>query len=732
MKSNHTIANSRSPKIWQEGFPIGNGEFGAMVWGDGNPFAFTLDRADLWDLRNDTSFMDQLEYNYKSLQQLVDEKKWDEVDEIFELRQTRDNPVGPTKISIGRAELVVEGSSGFNCGLDIDKAVVNVSFKSPSGQHQLTSFIHKSQNVLCIRITEPPVNTALRMIPLAEMSEPLSKLNHPAPTITEDGNLQVLVQEIPGGPFYCLVWNTTGNEFYLVAESGKSAEIAQQKARHTWQTASDTGFDALIESHIAQWSDFWSQSAVYLPEAHLELLWYFGIYLLASSAKKGSIPPGLQGLWAMDGEVPPWRGDYHADMNVQETFWPACASGHLDLLDSWCDHMKACIEPARKFTKAFFGTEGTFWLACTIPDYTPVPCWHTVNLGWSHTGWLGWLVWLRWRYSMDTDWLAETGYPVIAEIFKFFNANLVEESDGYLHIPLSSSPEYKENKPEAWCKDPNVDIALIRRCCDWIIEMEAALGISELTAKAINLKNDLLPYSLTEKKELCLWPGKVLDESHRHPSQLMAIHPAMDLTIDGEEDTKAIIEASVEQFLALGQYQWAGHTYAQMISFASVLDRSGWAYDSLRQFHEHWIGPNGLHFNRDLTNSGMSAFRIGDGNMNDAPFTMEASNAVSAGISDMLVQGWGDVLRIFPAVPNHWRDISFENLLTEGAFKVSAVRKKGQTIHVKVIAGADRTLNMKDPFNGAEIKIKENATLKNGIYTAQMKKGNELTFTISE
>jgi hypothetical protein len=80
--------------------------------------------------------------------------------------------------------------------------------------------------------------------------------------------------------------------------------------------------------------------------------------------------------------------------------------------------------------------------------------------------------------------LAETGYPVLAEIFKFYRANLRKEADGRLHIPISSSPEYCENAPQAWCKDPSIDIALIRRTCEWIVEMEEALGKSELTAAA--------------------------------------------------------------------------------------------------------------------------------------------------------------------------------------------------------------------------------------------------------
>lgn len=424
----------------------------------------------------------------------------------------------------------------------------------------------------------------------------------------------------------------------------------------------------------------------------------------------------------MDGVIAPWRGDYHADMNVQETFWPAFPSGHLSLVDNWCDLMRRCLPQAQEFTRRFFGTEGAFWLCCTLPGYTPVPCWHTVQFGWSHSGWLAWLVWLRWRYSMDTEWLADTGYPIVSEIFKFYRANLVEGDDGYLHVPLSSSPEYRENKPEAWCKDPNIDLALIRRCCDWVVEMEEALGKADLSPLAREVRRKLVPYALTAGKALCLWPGKPLDESHRHPSHLMAVHPAMDLTMEEDDDTRQIIDASLEHYFALGQYLWAGHTYAQMASFAAVVGRAEFAYDCLRQFDYYWLGPNGLHFNRDTRNTGHTAYRG-----QDLQFTLEASCGIAAGISDMLVQGWRDVIRVFPAVPERWTDLAFRNLLTEGAYRVSALRRAGQTVYVSVVAGVNRTLRLRNPFDEGEVMILgAEFRREDGLLIADLEAGQEV------
>lgn len=721
----HVIRLAVAPEQWHKGLPIGNGELGAMFWGAGSPLNFTLDRADLWDLRANWAYRDDPRYTYKELRRLVQEQKFAEAKEVFEDRVLRDNPVGPTKISIGRAELKFGEAKLLEVSLDLDQALICGQVQTPNGLHTVEAFIHRQRNVLCLQFDRCPPDAVLDVMPLAQISPAMAALNHPAPERREEGGVTILAQQIPEGPAWAVAWTRHGDCFYLSAETGTNTAAAMELAQKAVHVAVGSGYEALREQHIVAWREFWTSSAVQLPEADLERLWYEGVYLLASSAKRGFPPPGLQGLWAMDGVPPPWRGDYHADMNVQETFWPAAATGHLELLDAWCDYMRDCIPKSEAFTQQVFGTEGTFWPVCTVAGFTQVPTWHTVEFSWSHSGWLAWLAWLRWSYSMDTQWLRQTGYAVIAGVFRFYRANLEADSEGRLHVPLSSNPEYRENLGDAWARDPNIDLALIRRCCDWIVELETALELKELSPSANDIRKRLAPYALTEQKVLCLWPAKPLDDSHRHPSHLMAIHPAMDLTIDGDAEQKAIINASVDQYLALGKWKWAGHTYVQLVGFAAVLGRGDWAYENLLQFRDHWIGTNGLHFNADLSGAKTSMFQAAAGSV--PPFTMEANNAMSAGICDMLVQGWGGVVRIFPAIPLHWRDVSFRDLRCEGAFRVSAERRAGLTCRVRVTAETKGVLKLRNPFGNTAFTVEGAAVEREGDFIiASLKQGQSL------
>ena len=50
----------------------------------------------------------------------------------------------------------------------------------------------------------------------------------------------------------------------------------------------------------------------------------------------------------------------------------------------------------------------------------------------------------------------------------------------------------------------------------------------------------------------------------------------------------------------------------------------------------------------------------------------------------MLIQSWGDTIRIFPAVPAKWPEVGFSDLRAEGAFLVGALRKEGRTVFVSI------------------------------------------------
>ena len=81
-----------------------------------------------------------------------------------------------------------------------------------------------------------------------------------------------------------------------------------------------------------------------------------------------------------------------------------------------------------------------------------------------------------------------------------------------------------------------------------------------------------------------------------------------------------------------------------------------------------------------------------------SPPLAEANGALVAAINEMLLQSFGGVVEVFPAVPMSWQDVAFEGFLAEGGFEVSARREHGQTAEMSVLSRLGGRLTLVSPF----------------------------------
>jgi alpha-L-fucosidase 2 len=123
------------------------------------------------------------------------------------------------------------------------------------------------------------------------------------------------------------------------------------------------------------------------------------------------------------------------------------------------------------------------------------------------------------------------------------------------------------------------------------------------------------------------------------------------------------------------------------------------AAEALRTFATCFCLPNSFHVNGDQSGTGKSKFTY-------RPFTLEGNFACAAGIQEMLLQSHNGVLRIFPAIPESWQDVSFNTMRAEGALLVSAVRAGGKTRSVKIASEKGGIVKMINPFAGDNFKTK--------------------------
>ena len=99
---------------------------------------------------------------------------------------------------------------------------------------------------------------------------------------------------------------------------GKSPQaVAEARVK----AALKAGYDRPRVRHAAWWAQFWEHSSVNVPEPEILRQYYLVRYFSGAASRRGAPPMPLQGVWSADaGSLPPWKGDYHNDLNTQMTY----------------------------------------------------------------------------------------------------------------------------------------------------------------------------------------------------------------------------------------------------------------------------------------------------------------------------------------------------------------------------------------------------------------------------
>jgi hypothetical protein len=232
-----------------------------------------------------------------------------------------------------------------------------------------------------------------------------------------------------------------------------------------------------------------------------------------------------------------------------------------------------------------------------------------------------------------------------------------------------------------------------------------------------------------ETGKLLVAEGFPLQESHRHFSHLMAIHPLGQIRWEGSPAARKIILASLDDLRRLGTQLWTGYSFSWWSNLAARARDGETAERALEIFATAFCLRNSFHCNGDQSGRGYSRFTY-------RPFTLEGNFAAAAGIQEMLLQSHSGPIRIFPAVPGDWRDAEFFTLRAEGAFLVSAQRKGGRTVRFEIAAERGGRCRVEDPFAGRAFRVDGIASpdirREDGILGFDLEPGRSVRFEIKQ
>ncbi len=674
----HNLTFGSIPNRWDRGFPLGNGMIGVLVWQKDGMLRLSVDRADLWDLRP-TADIEKYTYKWAYQQRLKGE--FDTVWKVADLPYDRD--AAPTKIPGAAIEFNISKLGQVESAtLDIASAICIIRWKNGV---VFRTFVDATQPLARynwqgadpVPVIKAPAYNSTNPIPAENQvveGNDLRRLGYPEGIIVTRKNLTIYHQKgWQTFEYEAAVLNSktkTGTEGCFSITSKENGNRNGVTAAVIVKKADKTRFDNSLTDHKKWWSVYWQQSSVSLPDTLLEKQYYLEMYKFGATSRKGAPPITLQAIWTADnGKLPPWKGDLHNDLNTQLSYWPSYAGNHPvegAVFTDWLWENRHVFE---LYAKKVFDAGGLNVPGVSTLKGSAMGGWHMYSLSPTIGAWMAQHFYLQWRYTMDREFLRNQAYPWFSETATFLEQVTVIKN-GLRQLPMSSSPEFRDNRMEAWFLDmSNFDLALCRFTFEKAAELATELGLGTEAEHWKSILDQFGYYELDDTGGLAIARGFPLGESHRHFSHMLAFHPLGLLDFDKDVDNK-IIGKSIARIEKNGSSQWCGYSFSWLANMYACMNRGDDAAKALRTFASCFCSPNSFHLNGDQCNAGNSSFTYN-------PFTLEGNFAFASGIQEMLLQSQGGIIRIFPAVPSEWKNITFENLRTEGAFLVSSKKQDG-------------------------------------------------------
>jgi alpha-L-fucosidase 2 len=695
---------------WDEAIPLGNGMLGALIWQKEGKLRFSLDRADLWDLRPMEN-LDRPEWRYSWVKEQWEKDNYEAVQNMFDAPYDR-NPA-PSKIpggalefdisTLGEVASVELQLQNALCIIRWENGALLQSFVNATGQVGWFRFQGTGEGIIPEFIAPAYTARGDSAADNSHSGQELVLLGYPEGVTEKEANSVTYSQQGWGGFSYTanVRWQTHENitEGCWSITSQYPGQEKQPGAPELTLSAMNSGFVTQLRRHSGWWKDFWSASSVTVPDSVLLKQWYMEMYKFGSATGNGAPPISLQAVWTADnGKLPPWKGDFHHDLNTELSYWPAYSSNHLDQEMEFIEWLEKNRPEFERYTREYFQVPGLNVPGVTTLTGQPMGGWIQYSFGPTVSAWLAHHFYLHWRYSMDRNFLEKHAWPWINGVAEYLEAVSVVDSDGVRKLPLSSSPEIFNNSREAWFTEmSNFDLGLARWACEKAAELAGELGRPRDQQHWKTVLSEWPSFDVDPETGLTYVRGKPYNESHRHFSHLIAYHPLGLIDMSNGKEDQQVIRSSLATLDRIGPDWWCGYSYSWLGGIrARAFDGEG-ASDALRIFAQDFCLKNSFHVNGDQSGSGKSKFTY-------RPFTLEGNFAFAAGLQEMLIQSHTGVIMLFPAIPDDWKNASFSRLRTEGAFLVTATLKDGEVASIDAIAEKGGDLKILNPFKNAGFK----------------------------
>lgn len=608
--------------------------------------------------------------------------------------------------------------SSYRRKLDIQNAVHTTSYKLNGVNYTREAFSSAPAGVMVFRFEADKKGSHTGSIELTDQHE--AKITGEGSTLTASGNLrgykypdtkrhdgdpykihldyesQVKVLNEGGqakfhnGRIYfkscdsLTVIVAAGTNYLNQRDKGWKGPHPHKRVSQQVAAASTASYADLKKAHSADYRKLYDRFSVTLPEnsnsslptdkrlaayqsdrgdKSLETLQlHYARYLMIACSRPGSLPANLQGMWN-NSINPPWRCDYHSDVNLQMNYWFVDQTNISECFQPFSEYQYSVRMPRIENTKKQYGEKVRGWATRSEngifggSSYLWVP---------GDAAWLAQNMWDHYAYTKDKVYLKEKAYPILKELCEFWQDYATTTKDGKLISPPSVSPEHGPKLAGNSYEDQ-----LMYDLFTNYIEASSDLGVDENFRKQVaEMRSNLLGPQIGKWGQLQEWMKDRDDpkNQHRHLSHLIAVYPGRQIA---PLTTPELAKAAATSLDARGD-DGTGWSIGWKINLWARL------YDGDRA---HRILQNSLR----VCKTTRIVMNYAGGTypnllMAHPPFQIEANFGYASGFCELLMQSHLGEIHLLPSLPKAWSDGEIKGLKARGNYEIDMKWKDGKLV----------------------------------------------------